>query len=351
MDRIRIGIAGAGKIVRDEHVPRFRAIDGVEIVGVANRTTESSERAARELGLARAYRDWGELVEDPEIDAVMVGTWPYLHAPITVAALDFGKHVLTEARMARTADEARSMLSATVDHPGLVGMVVPASFSLWADRAIVRVLGTGARGEGGIGRLLAVRVEWDGGAGTDPGEHWRWQRSFSGSNTMALGILIEAMARWLGAAEWVRAETAIFNPRKPAADGRPVPSDVPDHVSAIAGYPGGVRATIEMSTVTMRGRGMRAAFHGTEGVLEADFGTRTLAVRDVDAASDGPPSPVEIRDDERDEWRAELDFVAAIRGEQAVEMTDFGTGLRYMEFVDAVHASARDGVRVDLRGE
>lgn len=349
MDRIRIGIAGAGKIVRDEHVPRLRAIEGVELVGVANRTRESSDRVARELGLERAYRDWGELVEDPDLDAILVGTWPYLHAPIAVGALEFGKHVLTEARMATSADAARSMLAASIEHPGLVAMVVPASFSVWADRAIQRVLGAGGRADGGIGRLLAVRVEWDGGAGDDPGEHWRWQRLYSGSNVMALGILVESMARWLGGAEWVQAETRNFHPRKPAADGRLVPVDVPDHVAITAGYPGGVVAGIEMSTVTMRGRGITATFHGTEAVLAADFGAQTLSIRDLGATAGG--TPVEIREGEHDEWRAERDFVAAIRGEQPVDMTDFATGVRYMEFVDAVHELAKNGVRVDLAGE
>ena len=347
-ETIRIGIAGAGKIVRDEHIPRFRALPGVELVGVANRTRESSQRVARELDLPRAYRDWGELVEDPDVDAILIGTWPYLHAPISVAALEFGKHVLTEARMARDADEARTMLAASVDHPDLVAMVVPASFSMWADRAIGRVLGAGARGAGGIGRLLAVRVEWDGGPGDDPGDHWRWQRLYSGSNTMALGILVEGMARWLGSAEWVSAQTANFQPRKPALDGRLVPVDVPDHVAALAGYPGGVTASIEMSTVTMRGRGIHATFHGSEGVLDADFGASTLVVRDGGAATGG--EPIEIRPDEQDAWRAEPDFVAAIRGDKPVDMTDFATGVRYMEFVDAVHESARDGFRIDLRG-
>jgi predicted dehydrogenase len=111
-----------------------------------------------------------------------------------------------------------------------------------------------------------------------------------------------------------------------------VPADVPDHVVATAEYPGGVVATIEMSTVTMRGRGITAQFHGTDGTLEAEG------------------RAIEIRDDERDEWRAEPDFVAAIRGEKPVELTDFETGLRYMEFVDAVHESSQTGLRVDLRG-
>ena len=340
---IRIAIAGAGKIVRDEHVPRFRALEGVELVGVANRTYESSKRAADALGLTHAYRDWGELVEDPDVDAVLIGTWPYLHAPIAVAALHNGKHVLTEARMARDAAEAGEMLEASTVNPAQVAMIVPASFSLWADRAIQRVLA------GDVGRLLAVRVEWDGGAADDPGDHWRWQRQWSGNNVMALGILAESMARWLGPAEWVHATTANLRPRKPAADGRLVPADVPDHVAAQAGYPGGVVASIEMSTVTMRGRGITARFHGTVAILEADFGASTLRLLEVDGDATSARD-VAITADERDEWRAEPDFLAAIRGERPVELTDFETGLRYMAFVDAVHESSQNGIRVDLGG-
>ena len=58
--------------------------------------------------------------------------------------------------------------------------------------------------------------------------------------------------------------------------------------------------------------------------------------------------PVEIGPDERDEWRCERDFVAAIRSEATVELTDFATGRRYMEFVDAVDHSARLGERITI---
>jgi predicted dehydrogenase len=339
-DPLRIGVAGAGKIVAAEHLPRFRAIQDVEIVALANQTKESSRRAAAEFGIPRAYRHWGELIEDDEIDAILIGTWPYLHAPIAMEALYAGKHVLTEARMATDADAAGAMVDAAVERPDLVAIVVPASFSLWADRAIGRLLGDGT-----IGRLLAVRVTWDGGTGTDPGEFWRWQRRFSGNNVMSLGILYEAMARWLGPAEWVTAETQIVMPRKPAPGRGPVPTDVPDHVVAIAGFGGDVTATIEMSTVTLRGSGIHVWFVGTEGTLDADFGAASLGDRRPCVSA---IEPVTIRDEERDEWRAERDFVAAIRGEGTVELTDFETGRRYMQFVDAVAASNREGQRVIL---
>jgi predicted dehydrogenase len=337
---VRIGIAGAGKIVASEHVPRFRAIPGVELVAVANQTPESSRRTAEALGIPRVHGNWRDLLDDDEVDAILIGTWPYLHARIAVEALYAGRHVLTEARMATDADAAAEMAEAARDNPGLVAMVVPASFSLWADRAIGRLLGDGT-----IGRLLAVRVTWDGGTADDPGDFWRWQRRFSGNNVMALGILYEAMARWLGPAEWVTAETQIVRPRKLGRDGRPVPTDVPDHVVAIAGFAGDVTASIEMSTVTLAGTGIHVRFVGSDGTLAADFGDASLSITRPGATT---PEAVTIAAEERDEWRAERDFVAAIRGEQPVELTDFDTGVGYMAFVDAVAESNARGKRVVL---
>jgi predicted dehydrogenase len=97
--------------------------------------------------------------------------------------------------------------------------------------------------------------------------------------------------------------------------------------------------------VTLRGTGIHATFFGADGSLEADFGAGTLAVRRPGAAE---ATPVVIAADEADEWRAERDFVAAIRGEKLVDLTDFETGRRYMQFVDAVHASNREGQRIVL---
>ncbi|HUZ18670.1 MAG TPA: Gfo/Idh/MocA family oxidoreductase, partial [Spirochaetia bacterium] len=103
---LRIGIVGAGRNTRSRHIPGLRAIPGVEISAVCNRTRESSERAARELGIPRVYPTWEELVRAEEVDAVVIGTWPYMHCPITVAAIEAGKHVLCEARMAMNGAEA-----------------------------------------------------------------------------------------------------------------------------------------------------------------------------------------------------------------------------------------------------
>ena len=99
-DTLRIGFVGAGGIVRDRHVPGLRKAPGVEFYGVVNRSRESSQRAAEEFGIERTYDDWQELVADPKVDIVWIGAHPYMHRVVTEAALEAGKHVFTQARMA-----------------------------------------------------------------------------------------------------------------------------------------------------------------------------------------------------------------------------------------------------------
>src|SRR6266480_4525750 len=115
--RIRIGIVGAGNNTRVRHIPGLKAQEGVEIVAVCNQSKESSERVAKEFGIPGTHANWHELALSREVDAVVVGTWPYLHCPVTLAALDAGKHVLTEARMSMNAAEAHRMLAAAQAHP------------------------------------------------------------------------------------------------------------------------------------------------------------------------------------------------------------------------------------------
>src|SRR3954470_5741349 len=122
---VRIGVVGAGQVVRAKHLPGFRALPGVKIVGVCNLRRESSSRVAREFNIPRTFGSWESLVEDDGIDAIVIGTWPYLHCPITLAAFDAGKHVLTQSRMAMNAREAQRMLDRARECPALTAMIAP----------------------------------------------------------------------------------------------------------------------------------------------------------------------------------------------------------------------------------
>ena len=152
-ETIRVGIVGAGANTRLRHIPGLKAMKGVEVVSVANRSRESGERVARKFGIPTVYDTWRELVEADDTNALCIGTWPYLHCPVTLAALENGKHVLCEARMAMNASEARAMLEAARRRPHLVAQLVPAPHTLKADRAIQALIA-----EGYVGDLLAVEL-------------------------------------------------------------------------------------------------------------------------------------------------------------------------------------------------
>src|SRR5262249_62307277 len=117
------------------------------------------------------------------------------------------------ARMADTLKAARAMLAAAQASPDHVGLLVPSSFSLWADRTIVRLLAAGS-----IGTLRHARVAWDAAGTVAPSEWWRWQRRVRGVNVMAMGILLESMSRWLGPVTSVEASCRILPPRNPRPD-------------------------------------------------------------------------------------------------------------------------------------
>src|SRR5437868_3425576 len=127
---LRIGLIGAGANTRLRHIPGLREQENVTLVAVCNRRPSSTAAVAREYGIPRTFERWQDLVADPGLDAVVVGTWPYLHCPVTLAALEAGKHVLTEARMSLTAAEAHRMFAAAQRFPNLITQVVPSPYGL-----------------------------------------------------------------------------------------------------------------------------------------------------------------------------------------------------------------------------
>ncbi len=100
---IRIGLIGAGRNTRERHIPGFQNVPNLEIVAVANRSLESGRQVADQFNIPQVYDNWEELLQDESIDAVCIGTWPNMHRTLTIAALEEGKHVLCEARMATDA--------------------------------------------------------------------------------------------------------------------------------------------------------------------------------------------------------------------------------------------------------
>ena len=85
--KLKIGIVGAGAVVKDRHLPALKRIPDVEVVAVCNSSYESSEECCNKyIPEATPYGNWAELVADPDIDIVWICTPPYLHSTIAISA-------------------------------------------------------------------------------------------------------------------------------------------------------------------------------------------------------------------------------------------------------------------------
>lgn len=344
---IRIGLIGAGGNTTSRHIPGFKAQEAVEIVAVANRSLESGQRVADEFGVARVYGDWQALLADDEIDAVCIGTWPYMHSTLTIAALEAGKHVLCEARMAMDLGDAKTMLAASRRHPGLTAQIVPAPHTLAFDRTISEIVGHGR-----IGEVIALDARVAAGRAYPDGSgppHWRHDRALSGNNIMSMGIWYEAMMRWVGPAKSVMAVGQSVVRHRKDADGRRTPMEVPDHVDVIGELEQGGQIRFNVSAVLGHAPDI-ADVHifGTEGTLRLRQPVDGKMALYCGKRGEPALKEVEIAAEKRGGWRVEEEFTNAIRGLEPVTHTDFQTGVRYMEWTDAVTRSLRHREAVKL---
>ena len=341
-ETIRIGIVGAGANTRLHHIPGFKAIEGVEVVSVCNRSRESSQRVADEFGIPKVYDRWTDLVEAGDTNAICIGTWPYLHCPVTLASLEAGKHVLTEARMAMDASQAHAMKAASLVKPHLVTQIVPAPMTLKYDRTVGDLIAGGF-----LGDILAIDIQGHDSSFVDRESpvHWRQDRDLSGFNILNMGIWYETLMRWVGPATSVQAMTTVNINRRRDAQGHLAAISIPDHVDALCRMASGAQAHLRFSAVMGHSPASQVWFFGSEGALHLDMGSGMLR---GGRRTDSEMEEIPISPEKEGRWRVEEEFIDAIRGVAPVTHTSFADGVRYMEFTEAVTRSAQTGRAVNL---
>lgn len=111
---LKLGIVGCGGIANGKHLPALANIQEVELVAFCDIISERAEKAAKSYGTndARVYTDYNEMLQKEQLDAVHVCTPNKSHAPISIAAMEAGCHVMCEKPMAKTYEDAKAMLEA-----------------------------------------------------------------------------------------------------------------------------------------------------------------------------------------------------------------------------------------------
>ena len=150
--KLRVGIIGAG--VGRAHAEGYAALPRVELAAIAGLDDARVQELATKYHVPRTYREYTDLLAQPDIDAVSIAVPNALHAPVTIAALQAGKHVLVEKPLARSAAEGQAMLDAAK----VANKILMISFN-HRQRSDVQWLRQYVEA-GGLGRIYYAKAYW-----------------------------------------------------------------------------------------------------------------------------------------------------------------------------------------------
>ena len=330
MKTLKIGFIGAGGIVLQRHLPGLRQLPGLEINAVANSTLASAEAfCATHAPKAQPMACWQDVVALPDLDIVWIGATPYLHEPATIAALEAGKHVFCQARMARNLAEAERMLAATEQRPDQVTMLCPPPQGLRGDAYFRQLLADKI-----VGEVRHIGLRSLNSAFLDPNQpaHWRQHREISGENILTLGIHTEVLQRWFGDFSVEAARGQIFTPIRAGSA-----VEVPDSLQVLVRFATGASGTLEFSGIHAGEPAEHLEIRGSLGTLVYDYGREEIRLwKKGSSAWEVLPIPETLARD----WQVEADFINAVRDPSAPRPSPtFTDGVRYMTVVQAVSAA------------
>src|SRR6185436_10592173 len=151
---LRLGVIGAGSVAQVSHLPVLKKRRDLEVVAICDDDGERARLVAQHFGIPRVTSDYESLLRGDEVDAVIIATPNHLHAPMTLAALGYGKHVLCEKPPARNAAEAAQMAVAA-ERSGKV-LMYAMNNRFRSDVAVLR--GYLERQE--LGKIFYVKTGW-----------------------------------------------------------------------------------------------------------------------------------------------------------------------------------------------
>ena len=268
------------------------------LAAICGRDKAAAEAAAGRLGWAAAETDWRALIARDDVQLVDIAAPGDLHAPIAIAALAAGKHVLCEKPLANTLAEAEAMRAAAdAAYPGGARAMTGFNYRRVPALALARRLVE----QGRIGSLRHFRAVYlqDWLADPEAPMTWRMRAERAGSGALGdLGAHVVDLARYLTGDEvtGVSAISETFVRERPLGDGPVVEGGprgtvtVDDAVVFTGRLASGALASFEVTRyATGRKNGLRLELNGSAGSLAFDL-ERLNELEFFDASDDGAAS-------------------------------------------------------------
>ena len=352
-EKIRIGVIGCG--AGRFHAQQYASMPDVELVALAGLEPDRCRQIAEQHHIPHVYGDYAELVARPDVDGVSVCVPNHLHAPMTIAALEAGKHVLVEKPLAASVAEGEAMAEAAA-RTGRVLMTVFNRRFRNDSQIVKRHVEAGA-----LGQIYFARTGWlrdqgiPGGAGG-----WFTDKARSGGGCLIdLGVHMLDLALWLMGqprVESVSAATrAALGPRGRGLfpgyrQGEGDTFDVDDFVAAFLRLESGATLALEVSWAGYIEKGDRffVQLWGDEGGATMDVLNYTTQDT-LRIYTDVHGTRTEIRPQTAGEYEKSVnhEFVRAIRLGRALSPT-VEEGLQILRVIEAIYRSAEVGREVML---
>lgn len=362
---LRVGIIGAGAVVDYHHVPGLRIDSRCRLAMVCDTDGELAERRRTQWEVEHITCDYRQVCSSPEVDAVIIATPNFTHAPIAIAAARGGKHIMCEKPLGLNNEEVRQMFHAARD-AGVVHMTAFTYRFAPAMRWLRHLVRSGSLGEPRHFRSQRF-LDW-------PETSWGWRqyREKSGAGDLFDMTIhrIDFAIDLLGPIRRLCGAVAQFAPRRVTDRGEACPpSDVDDWSSLIGQFECGAFGVWEGTTLA-KGYGLNgfghewAEINGSEGsavyrlhepnqILLGKTG-QDLAPTDVPreflAPAGSPRNPDEGEPATVFRYDLVWEFVSAI-GERRRAVPDFYDGLRAQIVADAVLQSYEQRQWVEISEE
>jgi predicted dehydrogenase len=153
LKKIGMGLIGPG-FIASHHIDAVRRLGFAEVVALADISVEHARSKADALNISHAYGSAAELIADPAVDVIHNTTPNHLHFPVSMAAIEAGKHVVSEKPLAMNPDECRRLRDAAA----AAGVVNAVMFNYRGNPLVQQMRGMIANGE--IGAPVFVKGQY-----------------------------------------------------------------------------------------------------------------------------------------------------------------------------------------------
>lgn len=353
---LRIGVIGAGAIATLGHIPGFQRQPNIQVAAICDANVARAQNVATQFGIPAVYEDYHSLLAEADLDAISVAVPNVLHAPVTLAALEAGKHVLCEKPLATAVEDGQAMVAAA-ERAGKV-LAVNMHNRLRPEMIVLRT----AIAEQRLGTITYANGRWLRRNGIPGFGSWFTRRELAGGGVlMDTGVHMLDLTMWLldfPEVRSVRGTTqSVHGSRGRGLGGWGVDHiaggtfDVEDFAALHLRLANGGLITVEVSWAVYGPDEERVQFFGDEGgadVFVNMYGRETplrMFREESGHATDVTPLLPGLPGSEWD--RSMASFIAAIR-DGAQPVATGAEGLKVLRLLDATYRAAAEGHEIVL---